>query len=218
MVYYADLAQNENFRAVAIQYPSMNEGEVTHFKELTPNIATPALFVTTGCEDVPLLIQWVDFRYSETGATLANYGTEGYTFEYVDGLPSFTEQVTNNPEGMTSSLAMNVYTLWRCECLYDAYRMDSTFTQDQKDAPAIWATNSDTECTMPSVSLTADEGEMASGIYSDIYTHAAESITKFITGDKPMDEYDEFVKTLNGLKVDELVSIYQDAYDRYVNR
>lgn len=71
---------------------------------------------------------------------------------------------------------------------------------------------------MPSVSLTADEGEMASGIYSDIYTHAAESITKFITGDKPMDEYDEFVKTLNGLKVDELVSIYQDAYDRYVNR
>ena len=28
-----------------------------------------------------------------------------------DGRPAFTEQVTSNPEGMTSSLAMNVYTL-----------------------------------------------------------------------------------------------------------
>lgn len=218
MVYYADLAQDPDFRAVAIQYPSKNEGEITHFKELTPNIATPALFITTDCEDIPLLIQWVDFRYSETGATLANYGTEGYTYELVDGKPSFTEQVTNNPEGMTSSLAMNVYTLWRCECLYDAYRMDSTFTQDQKDAPDIWATNSDTACTMPSVSLTAEEGETASGIYSDLYTYAAEYISKFITGDEPVEEYDAFVETLNSMQADELVAIYQAAYDRYVSR
>lgn len=219
MVYYADLAQDEDFRAVAIPYPSMNEGETTHFKELTPNLATPALYVTTNCADVPLLIQWLDFRYSKEGATLANYGTEGYTFEYDEnGNPAFTEVITANEQGMTCSLAMNVYTLWRCECLYDSYRMDSTFTEDQREAPVIWATNSDDACTMPKVSLTADEGETASSIYSDIYTYAAEHISKFITGDEDMSTYDAFVEELSGMQVDELTAIYQAAYDRYINR
>ncbi len=219
MVYYADLAQDPDFRAVAIPYPSMNEGETTHFKERTPNLATPALYVTTGCEDVPLLIQWLDFRYSKEGATLANYGTEGYTFEYdADGNPAFTDVITANDQGMTCSLAMNVYTLWRCECLYDAYRMNSTFTQDQKDAPDIWAENSDAQCTLPSVTLTASEGETASSIYSDVYTFAAEHITKFISGDEDMSQYDAFVEQLKGMQIDELTKIYQDAYDRYVSR
>ena len=219
MVYYADLAQDPDFRAVAIPYPSMNEGETTHFKELTPNLATPALYVTTDCEDVPLLIQWLDFRYSKEGATLANYGTEGYTFEYgADGNPEFTEVITANEQGMTCSLAMNVYTLWRCECLYDAYRMNSTFTDDQKAAPDIWAERSDAECTLPKVTLTASEGETASSIYSDVYTYAAEHITKFISGDEDMSQYDAFVEQLKGMKIDELTQIYQDAYDRYVSR
>lgn len=219
MVYYADLAQDLDFRAVAIPYPSMNEGETTHFKELTPNLATPALYVTTGCEDVPLLIQWLDFRYSKEGATLANYGTEGYTFEYgADGNPEFTDVITNNDQGMTCSLAMNVFTLWRCECLYDAYRMNSTFTDDQKAAPDIWAQNSDAQCTLPSVTLTASEGETASSIYSDVYTYAAEHITKFISGDEDMSQYDAFVAQLSTMKIDELTEIYQAAYDRYVNR
>jgi putative aldouronate transport system substrate-binding protein len=219
MVYYADLAQDSDFRAVAIQYPSMNEGETTHFKELTTNIASPALFLTTACENIPLLVQWVDFRYSEEGATLANYGTENFTFEYDDnGNPCFTDVIIDNPEGMTSSLAMNVYTLWRCECLYDSYRMDSTFSQDQRDAPDIWATNSDAECTLPSVTLTADEGERASSLYSDIYTYGAEHIVKFITGDEDMSAYDAFVEKLNSMNVDELTAIYQAAYDRYISR
>lgn len=219
MVYYAELAVDADFRAVAIPYPSMNEGETTHFKELTTNIAAPALFLTTDCADIPLLVQWVDFRYSAEGATLANYGTEGYTFEYDDnGSPAFTDVITDNEQGMTSSLAMNVFTLWRCECLYDAYRMDSTFSEDQREAPDIWATNSDAECTMPSVSLTASEGETAASLYSDIYTYAAEHITKFITGDEDLSTYDEFVAAINGMHVDELTAIYQDAYDRYISR
>lgn len=219
MVYYADLAQDSDFRAVAIPYPSMNEGETTHFKELTGNLGTPALYVTTDCEDIPLLIQWLDFRYSKEGATLANYGTEGYTFEYdADGNPAFTDVITNNEQGMTCSLAMNVYTLWRCECLYDAYRMNSTFTDDQRAAPDIWATNSDDVCTLPKVSLTADEGERASSIYSDVYTYAAEHISKFITGDEDMSTYGAFADTLAGMQVDELTAIYQAAYDRYMSR
>ena len=71
---------------------------------------------------------------------------------------------------------------------------------------------------MPSVTLTASEGETASKLYSDIYTYAAEHISKFINGDEPMENYDEFVKTLEGMNVDELTDIYQAAYDRYVNR
>lgn len=219
MIYYTNMAANPDFHVVAIPYPTMNEGETSHFKELTPNIASPALFLTTDCEDIPLLVSWVDFRYSKEGATLANYGTEGYTFEYdEDGVPAFTDVIIHNEEGMTSSLAMNVFTLWRCECLYDAYRMNSTFTEDQRNAPDIWATNSDDKCTLPSVSLSAQEGEEAASLYSDIYTYASEHIIKFINGDEDLSTYDTFVDTINSMKADKLTAIYQAAYDRYISR
>ncbi len=38
---------------------------------------------------------------------------------------------------------------------------------------------------------------------------------KFITGVEPLDNWDKYVKTIENMNIEEYVSIYQDAYDRW---
>lgn len=33
-----------------------------------------------------------------------------------------------------------------------------------------------------------------------------------------MEQWEEFVKTVNGMHMDEILNAYQNAYDRYLNR
>ena len=40
---------------------------------------------------------------------------------------------------------------------------------------------------------------------------------KFIAGEKPMEEFDAFVQTVEGMGVEEIVQIKQDSYDRYMD-
>jgi putative aldouronate transport system substrate-binding protein len=68
------------------------------------------------------------------------------------------------------------------------------------------------------VSLSADESTEASNIYSDIETTCMEYIAKFINGDKSLDEYDEFVSTIESMNVQGYLDIYQEAYDRAMSK
>ena len=43
-------------------------------------------------------------------------------------------------------------------------------------------------------------------------------MSKFITGDKPMEEWDAFIEELKGIGIDQCIQLKQDAYDRYQER
>jgi len=38
---------------------------------------------------------------------------------------------------------------------------------------------------------------------------------KFITGVEPLDNWDDYVKTIEAMGIDEYVEVYQAAYDRW---
>ena len=43
-----------------------------------------------------------------------------------------------------------------------------------------------------------------------------ENVSKFVTGDKSMEEFDDFVAALKQMNVDRCVELQQTAYDRYM--
>ena len=49
----------------------------------------------------------------------------------------------------------------------------------------------------------------------DLSTFADENVMNFITGVKPMSQWNDFVSKLKAMKVDELAKIYNEAYSRY---
>ena len=45
-----------------------------------------------------------------------------------------------------------------------------------------------------------------------------ESIAKFITGDKSLDEFDDFVQQIEDIGIQDYLDIYQECYDDYMAR
>lgn len=211
---YVEASEVEGFAIEATYDMHATEDSVNHFAQYTKKSVGNGFKITTDCANIELACQWGDWWYSEEGSLLANYGVEGVSFEYVDGTPMFTETVTDAPEGMRDALLIYASNDTIC-CVIDGNAVASGYSELDKAAPEIWATGMDDSFVIPStVSLSAEETTEATGIYSDIQTLCLESIAKFISGDKSMDEYDAFVENLYALGVEDYLAIYQGAYDR----
>jgi len=61
-----------------------------------------------------------------------------------------------------------------------------------------------------------EESNEMSLITTDLETYVEENIVLFILGDKPLDEFDEFVDQVKAMNIDRCVEITQESYDRYL--
>jgi putative aldouronate transport system substrate-binding protein len=90
---------------------------------------------------------------------------------------------------------------------------------ERLEARDIWDYNRDDANTYPSAAaLTADEADEHSRIYSDINTYMQQYLAEFITGSRPMEEWDSFVEELISMGIEDCIELKQDAYDRYMAR
>ena len=214
-----DASEVEGFALEGTYDMHADSDSVNHFGQFTKKSAGNGFHITSNCENVELACQWGDWWYTDEGSLLANYGVEGVSFEYgADGKPAFTETVTDAPEGMRDALLIYASNN-TINCVIDNNALSSGYSEIDKAAPAIWREGVDDEYVIPTgVSLTAEENTEAANIYSDIGTALAESITSFITGDKPLDEFDAFVEQIRSMNIDGYLEIQQDAYDRYISK
>lgn len=194
------------------------EDSINHFGTFSKKAAANGFRITTSCEDVELACRWGDWWYTEEGSLLANYGVEGVSFDYVDGVPMFNETVTDAPEGMRDALLIYASNN-TISCVIDSNAVASGYSDVDKAAPEIWAKGMDDAYVIPStVTLSAEENTEAMGIYTDIQTLCLESIAKFINGDKSLDEYDAFVADIEAMGIQDYLEIYQGAYDRAMGK
>ena len=67
----------------------------------------------------------------------------------------------------------------------------------------------------PCMTLSEDEQNAFNSVYTSIQTLVQENTIKFITGQKPMEEYDAFVADLHTYGIDDCIKYQQAALDRY---
>ena len=99
----------------------------------------------------------------------------------------------------------------------------SVYGREDTDALAayseIWDSNNDYSYSFPSgVTLNAEEKEIYADYYGDIESYVQEMTVKFIMGLESIDQYDNFVQVLKDQGIEEAMSAYQAAYDRYMSR
>ena len=211
---YVEASEVEGFAVEAAYDMHATADSVNHFLSKSNKSVGNGFRITTSCNNVELACEWGDWWYSEEGSLLANYGVEGISFDYVDGVPTLNETVTDAPEGMRDALLIYCSNNTIC-CVIDNNAVTSGYSQLDKEAPEIWATGMDDAYVIPStVSLSADETTDAMSIYTDIQTLCMESIAKFINGDKSLDEYEAFKADIEAMNIDGYLEIYQEAYDR----
>ena len=147
----------------------------------------------------------------------------GWTFCPVDildenGTPQYTELMTANPDGDTFKTCQLLYTMVMVPTVVDTRASFGLYSDAQLAAQEIWSSNIDDAYVLPEITMTEDENNELSSIYSDLSTMVSEKLIKFIIGDEPMDNWSSFVADMEDMNAQRCVEIYQDALDRYLAR
>lgn len=212
--------ENPEFELVGVSTPVLNKGDrpMVGFKADNATY-NGGLTITTNCKNVELAMKFLDYGYSEEGDKLFNYGTEGVSYEVVDGKPVYTELITKNPDGLTMSQAMSYY--------IGASHMGGGFVQEldyynqylqrpqQREAVATWADTDAKEHLLPPLTLSAEESSEVAEIDTEIWTLVDESVAGIITGTIPLDTWDDVVEEVKSMDLDRSLEIKQTALDKY---
>ena len=63
---------------------------------------------------------------------------------------------------------------------------------------------------------TDEEKAITDDIMPDLITYRDEMLIKFVKGIEPLDRFDDFVKTLERLGIEDVLKVEQQKYDRYL--
>lgn len=212
---YEEQMAGDSYKGTPIRRPVVNEGD-------TPNDATQSEFghgitISTACSDPELAVQWADFWYTEEVKLLANYGIENDTFTYdSEGKPHFTDKVLQDEDGL--NFALFKYVVDWGPTVLDWDRKVDSYTDAQVEAKDVWADVDSSQGYPSYATFTTEESATVSELLSDIQTIVDEQQPKFIMGEQPLSDYDDFIDTLYGAGLDEVIACYEASYQRYMSR
>lgn len=202
---------NPNWAVIPVAEPVLKAGDIVHFANEYTLCDGGGIVVTTQCKDIGLALAWCDEWFSEAGQLAANYGLEGESYTMENGEPLFTDLA------LTGNNLNVMYSLTVVPTVYYRDKLAYTYSDFELDCYDVWTASRDDAYTYSgNAVMTAEENEEYAAIMSDIHTYMEEHITKFITGDAALSEFDQFAQTIRGMGLDEVTAIKQAALDRYL--
>lgn len=195
-----------------------------------PRVSTGVFAITHKCENPEAAMRWADYLYSEEGQDLLTTGPEGTWWNYetnADGekirvytgddaskmsedrgkvAPDYGLVVpglaVDNPEdGVRATVETPALSAW------SEFNANEVATKVMPYA----------EVPFPTVYLTNEESDKIAANATDIRTYVEQMEAKFITGVEPLSNWDTYINTLESMGLDEFVSVYQGAYDRWAS-
>jgi putative aldouronate transport system substrate-binding protein len=173
------------------------------------------------CKNLPLVISFIDWWYSDTGATWTNWGPEGELWEYDEnGERKLTELAMTHEAGTAwlqdcwcfNELAEAGIQLWRRNYAYEGgdrfvAMFDTWDVSKFYDGAYDWPTG---------VKFTDEQQQIIDENLSDPSTFFQENSSLFFTGEKPFSEWDAYVQTMMDMGLATVVEVYQEGYDEYM--
>ena len=166
--------------------------------------------VTKASPNLDLAIRYLDYAFSDENQDMYCWGIEGESFEVdADGNRKFTEKASDNswlqqlginpaqvlPARQSTEATYALVTEWHKD-------VDQDLIQYMR---APW----------PFIFAEPEEAEVVSDYLVDLTTYADEMNVAFITGTKPLSEYDNYLETLKSMHLDDLLNVYTAQYERY---
>jgi len=214
---------NPKFSLMAAAWPQGKDGKSYSFDTSGANdYPGSGAAVSTKSKRPIESIKWINFWWTETGHTLANFGIEGLTYNWVNGYPKYTDLIMKNPDGLSVVNALSKYApdggggrTWRQDSR-DWEQMMAI--PEQFESGKMLVATSDMSRVMPAISPTAEESRELAQILNQVSTYRDEMVAKFIVGTEPLTKFDEFVTRINGMGMPRAIAIQQGALDRFQNR
>lgn len=176
--------------------------------------------ITNECEHPEVAVRWIDYFYSEEGATFFYLGKEGETYEKTaDGeLEYKIDELEDMGEGTSFDQVVGKYTPYMgggnpvfTKTAY--FKGGETHPIPAKAADnvapyipeEIWSV----------FNYTIEEAEQLTELENDIFTYVNQMQAEFITGKKPFDQWDDYVQQIEKMGLEDYLKIYTAGYERY---
>lgn len=219
-------AQRQGSVILSTPYPRLKEGDVLHW--LDENVSPRQDFdecttvISTSCKNIEAAVSLLNYAYTGKGIELLNWGVEGLNWDWVDGKRVYNDLMLNN----------EVYSTDEASFIYKAH-MATKYTQaattchaNLLKSPESLAIrfqytddpNMDSAFFAPSFDLSEEEAMRKSEIMPNVNTYVREMVLKFIVGAEPLENFDAFVDTVNGMGLPEVLDMMQRGYERYMSK
>ena len=203
-------------QVMPIYFPTVNADDTLHVGGGVDTISgETGTVITTGCDNLELAMQFMNYCYTEDWVLPSNYGVEGETYDMVDGKPEFQEW-TYTTEGRTFSSVLMDYTFL---AMVDANVETPGRSEAALSCEDTWNDNIDNQNDYPvGAAMTIEEGDQYNRHAGDLVTLVKQYTAKFITGDEPLSNIPEFQQKLRDTGIQDCIDAKQSAYNRYVSR
>lgn len=207
-----------NFVAVpALEGP---DGDRVWRKNMANNMGVnPTAFSMTDKNEHPeLTMRWLDLSYDTDTSIEAGWGPIGTTLEDIDGQLVLADP----PEGMT--IDEYVFKMAPVEAPYailqDTYgtrlalaEKDKIKTDTIKENYLEYMTVE----TIPGMLYAPEESEQIAILATDINAYVKETSARWLLEGGVEEEWDAYVQNLEQMGIEELIGLYQSAYDRFLS-
>lgn len=173
-----------------------------------------AMVVNKDSEDkAETIIKFLDYLYSDEGQTLVSWGVEGESYEEVRGekqyIVNFSEQEAT-PAGEPRWSFLNDRLTFVKPMDNDAFYSWNT---DLVRKAAHELFNDVNLKTGVQVTYTADQAKQLADLSAKVNEAVTSGVTQFVTGKRPMSEWDAFLGEMEAAGYKDIVAIQQEAYD-----
>lgn len=153
------------------------------------------------------VIKYLDWLYTDEGKELMSWGREGDLYEEVNGERKW--KTFKTAAEMKQATGFETFGFYQ---LYDFDGELSTFSPETK-AAVLEAREYDLP-QQPILAFNEEEQEVANTIGVAIETYVAEQASKFILGERSFDTWDDYVKEVENMGIEELKAVHESAYAR----
>jgi len=163
------------------------------------------------------IIQMYDFMATDDGKTIMNWGVEGDTFITENGVRKYTDKIMKHEVG-----PINGRRNFGLDPIGMFYIMDVDSWAESVDIETveqIKAKEPYLKKVYPYLTPTTEESIRLSEIMTDVNTLRSEMFQKFIVGELDIDqEWDNMIKKMEAMGIQEAIEIYNAMFERWKNR
>jgi len=160
------------------------------------------------------VVRWMDYWYSQDGGDLAAYGIFGHTSQWNDkGEIEWIHPIFDDPT-MDFWTPVLLFKIRPFSFLRDSTAYDNV--PEVWESIRVWGECDNSWIMMTDLTtLTPSEAEEMAGIIVDVDTHILEQSLAFITGSRPLSDYDLYVAELEGMGIRRAEEIQQASLNRF---
>ena len=209
-----------DFATMGTTYPVMTKGETPYrgYRNLSGISRNSFISGDIASNKIEAACRLLDYGYSEEGRVFENFGKEGESFTYVNGKPVYTDLVMKNPDGLDKNTAIRLYTNAagpQGEQMKE-YMEQNNNLDCQKEAINNWMKNDQEKHAYPDFAKgTTEQEQRLAVLNTDISTYVDEMRVKFIMGTEDLANFDNYVKNLKNIGMDEALQLKKGIYEKY---